>query len=337
MKFNEYVKELGITEIIDDLKVFKDNANESQKEAIETMIAVYSNALKGSEEVEPLEEVLKFTVAEEFDSNEKLNNTIRKHALVSMLFLVELSKQGKVGINDWLSSIVVSTKASIGEDTYETETTFNLKELDEPEHKLEEIAEPIVIDNITEHYLEISLADRLRGNKWLEENAPNNPKWSGYIGEQSLVKKLEQIESFDKEVSIQELSNISDVRLQMKSLNVLISKRFETVINGYREAVGLPFIKRNSTQVGADEVLFYGDIIENDKVDVIASTGKEVTINYFADSLFYKLARFQPYLLEEAKDFMLTIFITECKHIIDDKSDRYVLTYHYDLSEEVKL
>lgn len=336
MKFRDYVSELGITEIISDLKNFKEQANEPQTDAIETMITVYENALKGSEEVEPLEEVLRFTVADEFNSNEKLNNTIRKHALVSMLFLVELSKQGKIGITDWLSSIVVSTKSSIDGETFETETTFNVREFEEKPQETEKIPAIPLID-ISPDFLDISLADRLKGSQWLENNAPNNPKWSGYVGQRSLVEKLESIESFDREIKLQTLSNVGDVRIQMKGLNIMISKRFEEVINGYRNAVGIPQIQRNNTQTGADEVSFYSDIIENSNEDTIASTGKEVTINYFADSLFYKLARYQTYLLEEAKSFMLTIFITECKHIKDDKSDRYLLTYHYDLSEEVNL
>lgn len=333
MKFNDYVKELGISEIIEDLKDYYPRANEEQKEAISTMIEVYGNALKGVDDIEPLQDVLKLTVADEFDSNEKLNNAIRKHALVSMLFLVELSKQGKGNIHEWVSSIVVSTTANIDGDTYESKTVFNVNNDNAPEVKEQqpETIEVVAIDN---EIVDIPLQNRLKGVGWLEDNAPNNPMWSGYIGEKSLVDHLEKIETFDRELKIQELTNISDVRAKMKSLNILISKRFEFVINGYRGVVGIPLIKRGTTQTGADEVSFYADLVENDLVENIISIGNEVTINYFADSLFYKLVRQDSQMLERAKMFMLTIFITECKHIKDDKSDRYILTYHYDLSEE---
>lgn len=331
MEFRTYVKELGIDEIIEDLKLFEKQANDNQKEAIHTMIVTYENAVNGYENYRELEKILSFSVDERFRHNEKIDNVIRKHALVSMIILLELNRHGKGSIKSWLESVVVSTKAIIDGQEIEESTTFNINSEEVSNSDIEIRQVDIDFD---EDFLDIPLVNRLSAKKWLEDNAPNNPKWSGYIGKKSLVEQLEDINSFDKSVEIQTFTNISDTRRKMKVLNTYISKRFKDVIDGYRENLGLKPILRKATSFGADEVAYFTELLDNDNQDIIASTGKELTIDYFADSLFYHLVKDDNEFTEKAKSFMLTVFITECKHILTDKDDRYILTYHYELKEE---
>lgn len=329
MEFSAYLKELGLDEIIADLHNFEDSANDNQKEAIQTMIVAYESAIDGSEDYKALEETLQFTIDKRFSNNQKIDNVIRKHALVSMLILLELSRQGKADFKKWLESIVVSTRTVIDGDEFEEVTTININNDDDS-------AEEKALAEVTfeEDFLDIPLANRLAGKKWLDENAPNNPKWSGYIGKKSLVEQLENIESFDKDAKIQSFTNISNTRKRMKMLNTLISKRFELVLNGYREKLGVSPILRKNMKFGADEVAYFSELIDNNNEEIVASSGKSVTIDYFADNLFYHLTKDRSDFTEKAKSFMLNIFITEIKHIKTDTEDRYVMTYHYELKEE---
>ena len=138
----------------------------------------------------------------------------------------------------------------------------------------------------------------------------------------------------DTEKKLQTLTNTTEIRSKMKMLNTFIAKRFGEVINGYREAAGLKPIVRLSTQLGADEVSFYSLLEENNQVAQVASTGRDLKVDYFADSLFYQLAKNDNELLERKQSFMLTIFITECRHVIKENMDRYILTYHYELNSK---
>lgn len=338
MDYKTYVSGLGIEEIITDLKSIKKNADDYQQEALLKMILAYQNALNGEPESQPLTEVLSFTLDQNLSENEKVNNVIRKHALVSMLMLLELSSNQKADddLRSWLKSVVVTTSLETEGKKYETQTELNLSEIKEKainktEAKLEEIQEklPEIEEQVV---LDIPLTNRLNAKKWLDKNAPNNPKWSGYIGKKSLMSELEKIEQFDTDRIEQTFSNIQNTTRIMKAINTLISSHFEEVINGYREQLELEPILRKTTYLGAEEVAFYTALIENDYVDTISSTGKEVTIQYFSDSLFYKLAYPDKIFLEQATEFMLSIFISECKHIKNEKEDRYILTYHYDLT-----
>lgn len=335
MDFKTYVNGLGLDDIISDLEALEKQANDYQQGVIALMVITYKDALNGKEESKPLERVLHFAIDEQLSSNQKINNVIRKHALVSMLVLLELANQGKGDIKEWLSSIVVTTKLELDGDNYEGQTEINIAQdenipADDVVTRLESIKEnlPELEQGLG---LDIPLINRLNAIKWLDQNAPNNPKWSGYIGKKSLVSQLDRIEDFDRERKEQTLTNISQTRTVMKQLNILISSRFQEVINGYREQLEVETIVRKSTALGAGEIAYYTKLIDNGNMDNIASTGHEVTIEYFADSLFYKLAYENKVFLEQAKEFMLTIFITDCKHIKNDIEDRYTLTYHYDL------
>lgn len=338
MDFKMYVNGLGIDDIISDLELIEEQADYYQKKAIATMVIAYKDALNGREESKPLEKVLHFTVDEKLNQNEKVNNVIKKHALVSMLLLIELSNHGKSEIKGWLSSVVVTTKLETNGDRYEGQTEINIfSEEEAPKENAEDRLKSInenLADIEEQVGLDIPLINRINGKNWLKENAPNNPKWSGYIGKKSLVGQLDRIAEFDSKRKEQTLTNISQTRTIMKNLNILISSHFQEVINGYREQLEIESIVRKSTVQGADEVAYYTDLIENKNIDSIASTGQEVTIEYFADSLFYKLAYENRKFLEQAQSFMLTIFITDCKHIKNDKEDRYTMTYHYDLKAE---
>ena len=164
MEFSAYLKELGLDEIIADLHNFEDSANDNQKEAIQTMIVAYESAIDGSEDYKALEETLQFTIDKRFSNNQKIDNVIRKHALVSMLILLELSRQGKADFKKWLESIVVSTRTVIDGDEFEEVTTININNDDDS-------AEEKALAEVTfeEDFLDIPLANRLAGKKWLDE------------------------------------------------------------------------------------------------------------------------------------------------------------------------
>lgn len=323
MDFKEYAKVLGADEIINDLTIHLESAEGKQKEALESMITVYSSALNGETNIEPLKKILNLTVSGATDSNTKLDNVIRKHAVISILLLVELSNQDSNKLREWLKTIEISTKTTQGNKEYEEKTTIHIQE--------PELKKQIEFETNED---EISLFNRIQAKKWLDNHAPNNPKWSGYQNSRSLMDQLLKPGVLDTEKKLQTLTNTTEIRSKMKMLNTFIAKRFGEVINGYREAAGLKPIVRLSTQLGADEVSFYSLLEENNQVAQVASTGRDLKVDYFADSLFYQLAKNDNELLEKKQSFMLTIFITECRHIIKENMDRYILTYHYELNSK---
>lgn len=320
MDFKEYAKILGADEIINDITIHLDSAEGPQKEVLENMVSVYSNALNGKADIEPLKEILYSSLSDK-STNNKLDNVIKKHAAICILLLVELANQDSSKLREWLRSIEISTKTVQENEEFEEKTTIHIQK--------PELNNQLDFGSAEN---EISLFDRIQGKKWLDQHAPNNPKWSGYQRSKSLMDQLLKGGLLDNDKKIQTLTNTTEIRSKMKVLNTFIAKRFGEVINGYREAASLKPIVRLSTQLGADEVSFYSNLEENELVAQIASTGSDLKIDYFADSLFYKLAKNDQALLEENESFMLAIFITECKHILDENTDRYILTFHYELN-----